>query len=107
MPASPANDQKAASPGSLPIPVGTNFLDAGEKVLIAALPLFAEIGDVYLKDNNISPLDDDPKPVSAQSIPSDVMLVVHYSHLPGESKSTTQQGTHYHFWNLLNKNQSD
>ena len=27
----------------------------------------------YLKDNDISPLDDDPKPVTAQSIPSDVV----------------------------------
>ena len=42
-------------------------------VFAAASPLLAEIGGVYLKDNDISPLDDDPKPVTAQSIPSDVV----------------------------------
>ena len=42
-------------------------------VFAAASPLLAEIGGIYLKDNDISPLDDDPKPVTAQSIPSDVM----------------------------------
>lgn len=38
----------------------------------AASPLLDEIGGVYLKDNDISPLDDDPKPVTADSIPADV-----------------------------------
>ncbi len=41
-------------------------------VFAAASPLLAEIGGVYLKDNDISPLDDEPKPVTAQSIPSDI-----------------------------------
>jgi hypothetical protein len=31
------------------------------------------IGGVYLKDNDISPLDDEPRPLTAQNIPADVM----------------------------------
>lgn len=42
-------------------------------VFAATSELVAEIGGVYLKDNDISPLDEEPKPVTAQSIPSDVM----------------------------------
>ena len=42
-------------------------------VFAATSSLLAEIGGVYLKDNDISPLDEEPKPVTAQSIPSDVM----------------------------------
>lgn len=42
-------------------------------VFAATSPLLAEIGGVYLKDNDISPLDDEPRPVTAQSIPSDVV----------------------------------
>ncbi|MDI1483565.1 hypothetical protein QHF84_43615 [Polyangium sp. y55x31] len=41
-------------------------------VFAATSPLLAEIGGVYLKDNDISPLDDEPKPLTADSIPSDV-----------------------------------
>ncbi|GAA5011968.1 hypothetical protein [Actinopolymorpha pittospori] len=33
-------------------------------VFAATSPLLADIGGVYLKDNNISPLDHDPKPVT-------------------------------------------
>jgi hypothetical protein len=42
-------------------------------VFAAISPLLAEIGGVYLKDNDISPLDDEPRPLTADSIPSDVV----------------------------------
>jgi NAD(P)-dependent dehydrogenase (short-subunit alcohol dehydrogenase family) len=42
-------------------------------VFAATSPLLAEIGGVYLKDNDISPLDDAPKPMSAQEPPAEVM----------------------------------
>jgi NAD(P)-dependent dehydrogenase (short-subunit alcohol dehydrogenase family) len=42
-------------------------------VFAATSPLLAEIGGVYLKDNDISPLDDEPKPVTAADIPADVV----------------------------------
>ncbi|MYQ39285.1 NAD(P)-dependent dehydrogenase, short-chain alcohol dehydrogenase family [Streptomyces sp. LamerLS-316] len=45
---------------------------AATLVFGAASPLLAEIGGVYLKDSDISPLDDDAKPVTADSIPADV-----------------------------------
>ncbi|MBF8186420.1 SDR family NAD(P)-dependent oxidoreductase [Nonomuraea sp. K274] len=37
---------------------------AGTTVFAATSPLLAEIGGVYLKDNDISPLNDDPSPVT-------------------------------------------
>ena len=39
----------------------------------ATSPLLAGIGGVYLKDNDIAPLDDEPKPLTANQIPSDAM----------------------------------
>jgi hypothetical protein len=36
----------------------------GTIVFAATSPLPAEIGGVYLKNNDISPLDDDPKPIT-------------------------------------------
>ena len=42
-------------------------------VFAATNPLITEIGGVYLKNNDISPLDDDPRPITAQNIPADVM----------------------------------
>ncbi|MGW1799814.1 hypothetical protein ACWCQN_28550 [Streptomyces sp. NPDC001984] len=36
---------------------------ASTSVFAATSPLVAEIGGVYLKDNDISPLDEDPKPI--------------------------------------------
>ncbi|MCD9586383.1 SDR family NAD(P)-dependent oxidoreductase [Streptomyces sp. 8ZJF_21] len=45
-------------------------------VFAAASPLLAEIGGVYLKDNDISPLDEDPAPLTfgtEQDPPSDVV----------------------------------
>ncbi|MEU4893345.1 SDR family NAD(P)-dependent oxidoreductase [Streptomyces sp. NPDC044780] len=45
---------------------------AGTIVFAATSPLLAEIGGVYLKDNDISPLDDEPRPVTAEDIPSEV-----------------------------------
>lgn len=41
-------------------------------VLAAASPLLAGIGGVYLKDNDVSRLDDEPRPVTADSIPSEI-----------------------------------
>lgn len=45
---------------------------AATLVFAAASPLLDEIGGVYLKDSDISPLDDEDKPVTADSIPADV-----------------------------------
>jgi NAD(P)-dependent dehydrogenase (short-subunit alcohol dehydrogenase family) len=42
-------------------------------VFAATSPLLAEIGGVYLKDNDISPLDDEIKTLTAESIPADVV----------------------------------
>ncbi|GAB3717985.1 SDR family NAD(P)-dependent oxidoreductase [Nocardiopsis oceani] len=42
-------------------------------VFAATSPLLTEIGGVYLKDNDISPLDDEPRPMSAIEPPSEVM----------------------------------
>ncbi|WP_371879556.1 SDR family NAD(P)-dependent oxidoreductase [Nannocystis punicea] len=41
-------------------------------VFAATSPLLADIGGVYLKDNDISRLDDEPRPLTADSIPSEV-----------------------------------
>lgn len=41
-------------------------------VFAASSPLLAEIGGVYLKDNDISALNDEPIPVTAQNVPSDI-----------------------------------
>ncbi|WP_424952607.1 SDR family NAD(P)-dependent oxidoreductase [Deinococcus sp.] len=41
-------------------------------VFAATSPMLTEVGGVYLKDNDISPLDDEEKPLTAESIPSDV-----------------------------------
>jgi NAD(P)-dependent dehydrogenase (short-subunit alcohol dehydrogenase family) len=42
-------------------------------VFAATSPLLAETGGVYLKDNDISPLDDTPRPLTAESVPAEVM----------------------------------
>lgn len=42
-------------------------------VFAATSPLLTEIGGVYLKDNDISPLDDEPRPMSAVEPPSEAM----------------------------------
>ena len=41
-------------------------------VFAATSPLLADIGGVYLKDNDISPLDDGPRQLTAESIPAEV-----------------------------------
>lgn len=41
-------------------------------VLAATSPLLAEIGGVYLLDNDISPLDDEPRPMSAVRPPAEI-----------------------------------
>ncbi len=45
---------------------------AGTIVLAAASPLLEGIGGVYLKDNDVSRIDDEPRPLTADSIPSEV-----------------------------------
>ncbi|MEF2071935.1 SDR family NAD(P)-dependent oxidoreductase [Consotaella aegiceratis] len=46
---------------------------AGTIVFAATSPLLAEIGGVYLKDNDISRLDDEERPMSAVEPPSEIM----------------------------------
>jgi NAD(P)-dependent dehydrogenase (short-subunit alcohol dehydrogenase family) len=41
-------------------------------VFAATSPLLDEIGGVYLKDNDLSRIDDEPRPLTADSIPSEV-----------------------------------
>ncbi len=45
--------------------------DPSTVVLAATSPLLAGIGGVYLKDNDISPLDDEPRQLTAECIPSE------------------------------------
>lgn len=45
---------------------------ASTVVFAATSPLLAAIGGVYLKDNDVSALDDEPRPLTADSIPSEV-----------------------------------
>jgi NAD(P)-dependent dehydrogenase (short-subunit alcohol dehydrogenase family) len=54
--------------------VGKKTPQQGASTIVfgATSPLLAEIGGVYLKDNDISRLDDAPRPVTADSIPSEV-----------------------------------
>ncbi len=56
-------------------PVGkkTARQGAGTIVFAATSPLLADVGGVYLKDNDIAPLDDERKPLTADRIPSDAM----------------------------------
>lgn len=42
-------------------------------VFAATSPLLAQIGGVYLKDNDISPLDDEPRQLTADCIPAEVV----------------------------------
>ena len=42
-------------------------------VFAATSPLLAEVGGVYLKDNDVSRLDDEPRGLTADSIPSEVV----------------------------------
>ncbi|UYM06194.1 SDR family NAD(P)-dependent oxidoreductase [Solicola gregarius] len=46
---------------------------ASTTVFAATSPLLAEIGGVYLRDNDISPLDDEPRPMSPDGPPTDAM----------------------------------
>ncbi len=46
---------------------------ASTTVFAATSPLLAGVGGVYLKDNDIAPLDDEPRPVTAAGPPSDAM----------------------------------
>lgn len=39
-------------------------------VFAATSPLLSKVGGVYLKDNDVSPLDDEMRPLTAESIPS-------------------------------------
>ncbi|TCO32927.1 NAD(P)-dependent dehydrogenase (short-subunit alcohol dehydrogenase family) [Kribbella steppae] len=49
---------------------------ASTSVFAATSPLLAEIGGVYLKDSDISPLDNDPKPITFGTTPIVVSTVV-------------------------------
>ena len=44
---------------------------ASTSVFAATSPFLSAIGGVYLKDNDISPLDDEQRPLTADSIPAD------------------------------------
>lgn len=46
---------------------------ASTTVFAATSPLLADIGGVYLKDNDISPIDDEPRSLTADSIPAEVV----------------------------------
>ncbi|MFK5689422.1 SDR family NAD(P)-dependent oxidoreductase [Ornithinimicrobium sp. LYQ92] len=54
---------------------GKKTLQQGASTIVfaATSPLLADIGGVYLKDNDISPLDDAPRPMSSLEPPSEVM----------------------------------
>ena len=45
---------------------------ASTVVFAATSPMLADIGGVYLKDNDISPLDDEPRQLTANCIPAEV-----------------------------------
>ncbi len=53
---------------------GKKTLTQGASIIVfaATSPQLAEIGGVYLKDNDVSRLDDEPRGLTADSIPSDV-----------------------------------
>ncbi len=53
---------------------GKKTLPQGASTIVfaAASPLLAQIGGVYLKDNDVSRIDDEPRPLTAESIPSEV-----------------------------------
>ncbi|WP_030907415.1 SDR family NAD(P)-dependent oxidoreductase [Streptomyces sp. NRRL F-5126] len=53
--------------------VGKKTVRQGAATIVfgAASPLLADIGGVYLKDSDVAPLDDEPRPLTADSIPSD------------------------------------
>ncbi len=54
--------------------VGKKTPSQGASTIVFAVtsPLLAGIGGVYLKDNDISPLDDEPRQLTADCIPSEV-----------------------------------
>lgn len=53
--------------GKKTVPQGASTI-----VFAAASPLLDGVGGVYLKDNDISPVDDEPRPLTADQIPSEV-----------------------------------
>ncbi|WP_433223280.1 SDR family NAD(P)-dependent oxidoreductase [Dactylosporangium sp. CS-047395] len=52
---------------------GKKTIEQGAATLVfgAASPLLAGVGGVYLKDSDVAPLDDEVRPLTADSIPSD------------------------------------
>jgi len=54
--------------------VGKKTLSQGASTIVfaATSPMLASIGGVYLKDNDISALDDEPRQLTADSIPAEV-----------------------------------
>jgi NAD(P)-dependent dehydrogenase (short-subunit alcohol dehydrogenase family) len=55
-------------------------------VFAATSPLLADIGGVYLKDNDISPLDEDPKPIDLTSGETPAATVVPHAVDPESAK---------------------
>jgi len=55
--------------------VGKKTTQQGASTIVfaATSPLLDDIGGVYLKDNDIAPLDDEPRPLTADQIPADAM----------------------------------
>ncbi|MBZ6259823.1 SDR family NAD(P)-dependent oxidoreductase [Streptomyces olivaceus] len=53
--------------------VGKKTVQQGAATVVfgAASPLLADIGGVYLKDSDVAPLDDEHRPVTADSLPAD------------------------------------
>lgn len=58
---------------------------ASTTVFAATSPLLSDIGGVYLKDNDVSPLDDDPRPIDFGTEPV-VSSVVPYAVDPGSAR---------------------
>jgi len=52
---------------------GKKTIEQGAATIVfgAASPLLDGIGGVYLKDNNVAPIDDEQRPVTADSIPAE------------------------------------
>jgi hypothetical protein len=59
---------------------------ASTTVFTATSPLLAEIGGVYLKDNDISPLDEEPEPINFGAEPVVSSAVVPHAVDPGSAR---------------------
>ncbi|MBP0460132.1 SDR family NAD(P)-dependent oxidoreductase [Streptomyces montanisoli] len=59
---------------------------AATSVFAATSPLLAGIGGVYLKDNDVSPLDEDPKPIDFETEPNPPATVVPHAIDPASAR---------------------